>query len=326
MRMTTLSALPYHPSMNAEFDPSKVDAASGKRMSIQDVAKAAGVSMKTVSRVLNHEPNVTDDTREKVEQAVRALNYRPHPSARSLAGNRSYLIALLYNNPSPSYVMEILSGVLHACEASHYNMMLLPLDFDSREMVRAVEGLVLQSRPDGLILTPPVTDDERLLERLEELEIPYASISPRSRRNTIGVSIDEHSASVEMTAHLLALGHRRIAHIKGHFAHGASVWRFNGYREALSTAGIEFDPTLVVEGAFSYESGVACARQLLALSQPPTAIFAANDDMAAGVIRAASEKGLRVPEQLSVCGFDDTPIASQIYHSATSTGNGSDCG
>ncbi len=283
------------------------------RVRIEDVAEAAGVSMKTVSRVLNREPNVREDTRVRVQAAVDALNYKPHPSARSLAGHKSYLVALLYDNPSPNYLMEVIAGVLDACETQQYNMMMCPLDFGSPTFMNAVESMIAHSQPDGLILTPPITDAPALLKRLDELELAYASISPRKQKQCMGVAIDETRAAFDMMQHLVSLGHRRIGHIKGHPEHGASDWRLQGYRDGLQKAGIPFDPDLVVDGEFSFESGVRGAEKLLQLRERPTAIFAANDDMAAGVIGVALRLGLRVPEDVSVCGFDNTPMSLQIY-------------
>lgn len=283
------------------------------RVRIEDVAAEAGVSMKTVSRVLNNEPNVSARTRALVEGAVGRLNYRPHPSARVLAGRRSYLVAMLFDNPSSNYLMEIELGVLDACRSQHYNLMLAPLVYDDKAVVADVESLVVQSRLDGVVLTPPITDDAALLRRLDELGVPYASISAKEDNRRTGVVVDETGAVRAMMAHLVALGHRRIAHVKGHPAHGASGWRLAGYREGLKRAGLRYDPALVVDGEFSYASGHAAANALLDLPRRPTAIFAANDDMAAGAICAIGERGLSVPHDISVCGFDDTPIAHQIY-------------
>lgn len=287
------------------------------RVRIEDVAAEAGVSMKTVSRVLNEEPNVSEATRERVRAVVERLQYRPHPSARVLAGRKSYLVAMLYDNPSSNYLMEVELGVLDACQAQHYNLMLAPLVYDAKDIVSKVESLVLQSRLDGVVLTPPITDDAALLARLDELDIPWSSISPTEANRRIGVVVDERSAVAEMIAHLVSLGHRRIAHIRGHAAHGASAWRYAGYRDGLAQAGIAPDDALEMQGGFSYESGFEATSRLLDLPDPPTAIFAANDDMAAGAIGAVCERGLSVPADVSVCGFDDTPIARHIYPSLT---------
>jgi len=287
------------------------------RVRIEDVAKVAGVSMKTVSRVLNHEPNVSERTRLRVQSAVDKLQYRPLPSARILAGRRSYLVAMLFDNPSNNYLMEIEMGVLDACKSQHYHLMLAPVDYDSRSAVAEVEALVIQLQVDGLVLTPPITDDPLVIARLRELEIPYSSVSAKEENRGIGVMLDERGAVRAMLAHLVGQGHRRIAHITGHPAHGASEWRMAGYRDALEEAGLPYDPSLVVGGEFSYDSGYEATLRLLALPQRPTAIFAANDDMAAGAICAIGEHGLSVPADISVCGFDDTPIARQIYPTLT---------
>lgn len=287
------------------------------RVRLEDVAKAAGVSPKTVSRVLNNEENVRGPTREKVLAAMAAMDYRPHLSARSLASNRSYLVATLYDNPSSNYLTEIQTGVLDACDEHHYSMMVRPLLAESPDFVERVDALILHHRPDGFVLTPPITEHPQLLAHLKERGVPYASVSPVQHEGVIGAFIDEPQAAREMVGHLLSLGHRRIAHVIGHPAHGASGWRLAGYRDALAAAGLPYDPALVVEGDFSFGSGVAAARTLFSLTDRPTAVFAANDDMAAGVIWAAGEHGLAVPRDVSVCGFDDTPISRQIWPTLT---------
>jgi len=289
------------------------------RARIEDVAATAGVSMKTVSRVFNHEPNVREKTRLRVETAARELNYRPNPSARSLAGNRSYLISLVYDDPfaGSSYIMEIIVGMLQACESMRYSAMLRPLEFGSADHVASVENSIAQYRPDGLILVPPFADDLRLLQRLDQLGVPYATISARSNQARIGTILDERKAAAEMIAHVVALGHRRIAHVAGPAPHGGRAWRLAGYRDGLRKAGIAYDETLVVEGGFSFEAGIAGAKRLLDLEHPPTAIFAANDDSACGVMHEAFERGLGIPRDLSVFGFDDTPTSRQVWPALT---------
>jgi LacI family transcriptional regulator len=287
------------------------------RVRLEDVARAAGVSPKTVSRVLNDEANVRQLTRERVRAAMAAMDYRPHPSARSLASNRSFMVATLYDNPSSNYLSEIQAGVLEACDLHHYSMMVRPLLAEAEDFVERVATLISHQRPDGLVLTPPITDHPGLLQWLHEHKVPYASVSPVDCERTIGVTMDEHRAARDMVEHLLSLGHRRIAHVIGHPAHGASGWRLAGYREALEKGGLAYDPSLVVEGDFSFGSGVAAAKELFSLPEAPTAVFAANDDMAAGVIWVAAEHGLSVPKDVSVCGFDDTPISRQIWPALT---------
>jgi LacI family transcriptional regulator len=287
------------------------------RSRIEDVAAAAGVSMKTVSRVLNNEPNVRDEMRQRVMKAVEKLQYRPNLSARSLAGQRSYVIALVYNNPSRNYLMEIQSGMLDACRDSHYNLVLAPVGTPKQRKADDLKVVFEHFAPDGVVLIPPLTDDPTVIEFLEAHGVPFSCIAPKHGAGRIGVMMDETAAVLELMEGLIGQGHRRIGHIKGPPSHGACHWRHKGYKDALRKAGIAFDPELVVQGAFSFESGIEAANALLDLPEPPTAIFAANDDMAAGVIRAACQRGLVVPDDVSVCGFDDTPIARHIYPALT---------
>ena len=290
------------------------------RVRLEDVARAAGVSPKTVSRVLNDEANVKDATRARVRAAMDAMSYRPHPSARSLAGNRSFLVAMLYDNnenPASTYLAEIQDGVLEACDEHRYSMMVRPLRMRSDDLIQRLDVLISDHHPDGVVLTPPITDHAPLLKRLRELGVTYASVSPMKRRGSVGVAMDERKAAQAMVEHLISLGHRRIAHVIGIADHGASRWREAGYRDAMAAAGIKVDPKLVVQGAFTFASGVAAARKLFARKNPPTAVFAANDDMATGVMWAAGEHGLKIPSDLSVCGFDDTPLARQLWPALT---------
>ena len=290
------------------------------RVRLEDVARKAGVSPKTASRVLNDEANVTEATRQRVRAAMEALDYRPLPSARSLAGNRSFVVAMLYDNndnPASTYLAEIQDGVLEACDEHRYSMMVRPLRMRGDDFVRRLDALISDHHPDGVVLTPPITDYEPLLRRLKERNVPYASVSPVQHDGAIGVAMDEQEAARAIVEHLLQLGHRRIAHVVGIAGHGASRWRLAGYRDALAAAGIAEDPALVVQGAFTFSSGVAAAHELFALKDRPTAVFAANDDMATGVMWAAGEYGLKVPHDLSVCGFDDTPLARQLWPALT---------
>lgn len=277
---------------------------------IEDVAAHAGVSTKTVSRFINGRPSVRLKLRARIEASIKELNYVPNASARSLAGNRSHLVALIYDNPSSAsiYVMELIVGVLQACKGTPYNVVLHPLDA-ADDMVARIDIFVAQHRPDALVLVPPHSNNVKLLERLDQLDVRYATISSKSRQSRIDIGFDERKASAEMVEHLVSLGHRRIGHITGLKGHGAQVWRLSGYRDALRKAGIAYDESLVTAGDFAFASGVAGAKMLLDQRDPPTAIFAANDDMACGVMREAYERGLSVPHDLAVCGFDGTPVS-----------------
>lgn len=283
------------------------------RVTMSDVARMVGTSKKTISRVLNNDPNVSESLRQRVQSAVEALNYRPLTSARSLASNRSFMIGLLYDNRSPSYIMEVQAGVLEACEAQHYSMMVQPLVSAAADFVERVEDILTRHQPDGLILMPPITDHPPLLDCLHENGVPFASIAPRQPENCIGVMLREREAAAAMVDHLVSLGHRRIAHILGDPEHGAGIWRLAGYRDGLERAGLKEDPAYMVQGRFSFESGVEAMRQLLALPHRPTAVFAGDDDMAVGAIWAAAEAGVSIPRDMSICGFDDTTMATQVW-------------
>lgn len=288
------------------------------KATINHVAERAGVSIKTVSRVVNNEPNVSPATREKVIKAVKALAYQPNPSARSLAGKRTYVLGLLYDNPSANYVIDVQNGALAASRAQGYDLLIHPCDHRSSTLIHDVTGLLDQSRVDGLILTPPLSDFSPLLKLLSANTIPFVRIAPAADKHLSPyVVTNDRDAAYQMTQRLLALGHRRIGFICGHPDHQAVAGRYQGYCAALRDHGMQVQKEYVVQGFNSFESGDQAARTLLVLKPRPTAIFAANDDMAAGVMMVAHRLGLTIPADLSVAGFDDTPVAHQIWPSLT---------
>ena len=288
------------------------------RVTIDNVAERAGVSIKTVSRVVNGEPNVRPATRDRVEQAIAALEYRPNPSARSLAGNRTYVLGLFYDNPSAHYVMDIQQGVLASCAKAGYDLLIHPCRHEDMATVAEIASLMRQHRMDGAILTPPLSDTLPVVEAIIDAGTPCVRIAPAEYKPLCPfVETNDQDAAFDMTARLLALGHTRIGFIAGHPDHRAVARRHEGYREALAAHGVPYQSTLVAQGFNSFESGRAAAAQLLSLSSTPTAIFASNDDMAAGVIMEAHQRGIIMPAQLSVAGFDDSPVAHQIYPSLT---------
>jgi len=286
-------------------------------VTIADVAAMAGVSIKTVSRVLNREPNVRQTTQERVLDAVKTLDYLPNLSARGLAGRRSHMVGLIYHNPSPNYLFNVLSGLLEACEEAGYGLSMHLGAPDQPDLVRKAKDFARQSRVDGLILMPPVGDVAVLLDALEEMNLPFVRLAPLDGRPGMGVSIDDCRAASQVVEHLLGLGHRRIGFVAGDPTHGASRARHEGYRRALEQAGIAADPELVTQGYFTFESGVAAGHYFCGLSQRPTAVFASNDEMAAGVLQVAHDNGLQVPDDLSIVGFDDTPVSRAVWPAMT---------
>jgi len=293
------------------------------KATITDVAKRAGVSMKTVSRVLNNEPNVAEKTRERVKAIAAELRYSPNLAARGLATSKSYLIALIYDNPSPDYIAHIQRGAIDACREVGYHLVVEPLSLDCAhshgEKVNAVRAVLDRLPVDGVILTPPLTDSEAILEVLAELNIKCVRIAPKNGGDQAFVGMNDEAAAYQMTQHLLTQGHEKIGFIRGHVDHAATSLRHAGYLRAMQEAGISVSDDLIVQGDFSFESGAAAARKLLSADalEKPTAIFASNDDMAAAVISVAGQMGLDVPEQLSVCGFDDTPLARVVWPALT---------
>lgn len=285
-----------------------------ERANIRDVAAHAGVAVKTVSRVLNGHPYVSAETRARVEAAMRALDFRPSVAARILSGAKSNQVALIYDNHSPYYMFQIQTGCWDVCREHGIRLLAQPVDVADPQVGEQVRGLVTETHVDGIILSSPVTDCDPVLRALEAMDIPFVRISPGTNHAlTSSVFMDDAQAADDMTTHLINAGHRRIGFIKGHPNHMASNDRLAGYRRALDRVGIVFDPALVCEGAFDFDSGVRGAGRLLDLPEPPTAIFASNDDMAAGVLAVAHDRGIAVPTRLSVAGFDDTTLARTVW-------------
>lgn len=286
----------------------------GASPTIVDVAREAGVSIKTVSRVLNHEPGVHESTREQVLKVVEALRYRPKQSARSLAGGRSFLIGLLYYDPSAIFVGSVQQGATLRCRELGYHLVVESLHNDAPDLRQQIDRMVLALRPDGMILTPPLCDNPEVLAALRESGTPCVLMSPeRDLRGVPSVRMDDVHAAEEITNLLLSLGHQRIAFIKGPPDQSASGLRYQGFVNALRAHGLEPDPELIQPGQFTFASGRDAAHQLLSRRQRPTAVFASNDDMALGVLAAAQRLGLAVPGELSVAGFDDSPTAALVW-------------
>ncbi len=285
-----------------------------ERANIRDVAARAGVAVKTVSRVLNAHPYVRAETRTRVEEAMRDLGFKPSIAARILAGTRSNQIALIYDNHSPYYMHAIQSGCWTRCQEEGVRLLAQPVDVDDPHVGEQVRGLITETHVEGVILSSPVTDCDAVLRALEGMGVPFVRISPGTNHAlTSSVFMDDAGAADDMTTLLLNAGHRRIGFVRGHPNHMASDDRLRGYARALERVGIALDPALIADGLFDFDSGVAAAATLLALPAPPSAIFAANDDMAAGVLAQAHGAGIDVPGALSVTGFDDTVLARSVW-------------
>ena len=303
-------------------DATRADAvppASGRRPTIKDVAREAGVSFKTVSRVMNGDTHVNESMREAVEAAMAALDYRPHRAARALRSSRTFAIALLAGSQAvpaegertefPEYLGEVIAGCARACRPAGFHLVLELLAYGDRRRAQAAAAALLDDlAPDGVVLTPPLCDLPWLLDILERRAIPFARLMPGAAPgHGLCFTVDDFAATRALTERLLSAGHRRLGFIAGPPDHLAARARREGFEAAL--ADCPGATARIGEGDFFLASGEREAAQLLAGADRPTALFAANDSMAAGALRAAVALGLRVPQDLAVAGFDDSFIA-----------------
>jgi LacI family transcriptional regulator len=289
-------------------------------VTIYDVAARAEVSIKTVSRVMNNEPNVRQAMRDKVLEAAGALGYAPNLSARSLAGSRSFLIAVFVDasltldhwrsEGGSDYLQRIQLGATVETRDAGYHLLVELIDHDGPKVRQEVGALLAALKPDGVILTPPSCDNAVVLELLDKAGTPYVRLGPEKPEG-LGprVHMDDVAAAREMTEHLAALGHQRIGFIIGDKRYGASQARREGYVAAMQARDLTIDNAWIRQGDFTFESGRKATAALLALEPRPTAIFASSDEMALGALAAAVEAGLSVPGDVSVAGFDDSPVS-----------------
>jgi len=287
---------------------------SRQAVTISSVADAAGVSPMTVSHVLNGTKSVREATRAAVMKAVEELGYVPNAAARSLASARSTRIGIVYRNAQNAFLSAMLVGALNAAARAGVQIIIRKCDdLSASAAMEAVSGLV-RSGANAILFAPPYNEMLSGTAALTKLNVPMAAIAcgrPLADMDTVGV--DEKAAAQAMTEHLLDKGYKRIGFVMGASIHSGSKARFEGYGAALAARGVGIDPALIAMGDFSFESGLSAGSSLLDLPEPPDAIFASNDDMAAGVILSAHRRGLRIPQDVAVAGFDDAPIAVKIW-------------
>ena len=286
------------------------------RVTASDVAALAGVSPMTVSRVINGERSVRESTRAAVEKAIKQLGYSPNKAARSLASASQMKIGLLSIHPNSTYLGAILLGALEQARQSDTQVVIIEYEPESdlQKLIRSIR----QGDLDGLLVAPPVADDPAFMTRLKKAVTALVTIGTQNlEMGFSSVFVDDYKASRAMARHIVELGHQRIGFIKGGVQHLSSRMREDGYRDALTEAGIDVDEALIVQGDYSYRSGLGATDALLSLKPPPTAIFASNDDMAAAAISTAHRYHIEVPEGLTVCGFDDTTLATTVWPEIT---------
>ncbi|MGC6471585.1 MAG: LacI family DNA-binding transcriptional regulator [Parvibaculales bacterium] len=287
------------------------------KVTVKEVAAHAGVSLKTASRVLNNSPNVRPEKREAVLQAAKELNFRPNLSARQLASNRSFVLVHFYDNANTDYISTIYQGMLKACNRRGYYAVAEPLAHDKPYAQTILEYAAMFSI-DGVVLSPPACDDRDLLKDLTENGIHYVLISPKSPdEDDPCVFVNEQAASEKITEHLIRLGHSKIAYLGGPPEHMAAVKREMGYRGAIERLLTENEAGHVEAGDFSMQSGHQAYEKIMVANPDTTAIFAANDEMAFGLIMAALNSGKKVPDDISIAGYDNSRLAAVFWPSLT---------
>ncbi len=284
------------------------------RSTIDDVASLAEVSIKTVSRVVNGEPNVRQSTKDRVELAIKELNYQPSQSARSLAGSRSYLIGLIYDSPTVNLVIDLQIGAVGNLKASGYGVLAHPCNAKSGDLIDEILAFIREYRIDGMILPPPLCDIDSLTKLLVKQNIPYVAISPmKNKKNIPAVYFNDRTAVKKLTKHLIELGHQDIAFISGDLRHLASHEREAGFRESILENNIRVSKNFIVQGDYTFDAGKAAVKKLLDLKKIPTAIVCSNDEMAYGAMHGAYEMGVSLPMDLTITGFDDSPVSKYVW-------------
>ena len=285
-----------------------------RRATINDVAELAGVSNKTVSRVINDSPLVQENTRKAIHAVIESINYRPNLQARGLVSRRSYLVGLIYDNPNPQYVVNMQQGILDGLRGTGCELVVHPCDRKNASFVDDARCFIDRQNLYGVILTPSVSEDERIAEILREIDCRYIRIASVSLdREDRMIVTNDRVGGREAAIHLIELGHTRIAFLSGRRSFRSAFERRAGFEEALKEHGIALPPEYVLQGDYTFESGLVKGGELLDLSPMPTAVFAANDEMAAGVLQALRVAGQEAPASLSVVGFDDFEIATRIW-------------
>lgn len=293
---------------------------TGRKPTIDDVALRSGVGRTTVSRVLNGGPNVRDEVRRRVLEAVEALNYRVNPQARSLAGGGSGVLALILASdfdaePNSFYASALELGAVRECLTLGFQLITRHVVQGDGAAVAQILDIAVKQRCQGVILTPPFSDDVELIEQLRGQGVQLAAISPGGAAKTLvdGVGVDDEAGGHDIALCLLERGHRRLGYIGGIRGHLSAERRLEGVRRALDEAGVPQEALLTERGDFTFRSGGLMAARLLDHASPPSAVICANDDMAAGALSLAHARGLQVPGDLSISGFDDTPVSAIVW-------------
>ena len=281
---------------------------------INDVARLAGVSKKTVSRVINRSALLNDATRQKIEAVIAELGYVPNPQARALALRRNFLLGLIHDNPNAQMVLNFQEGVLDAIRTTEFALVVRPVDRHSPALFDDIRHFIEQQRLSGVMILPPLSENDALAALVEELGCGYVRMGSAPLDDPAHlVQSNDRQAVRAAVDHLIDQGHSHIGLVAGPDGFRSARERQEGWRDALSERGLPCGPELVARGNYTFETGREAGAALLEAAEPPSAIFASNDVMAAGVLYAARERGMDVPQDLSIVGFDDTAIAATIW-------------
>lgn len=283
---------------------------------IKSVAEMAGVSIKTVSRVINKEGTVKPDTLQRVEEAIKALKYTPNKAARDLASKGASVLGYVYDNPNAYYIIDMQKGILDVCRKNNFELLIHPCDASSKNIAKELVDMVDTAQLAGLILSPPLSEMPEVLSELDQNQISYVRILSGDGpfpSSLPYVLVNDFKAAYDITEHLISQGHKNIAFIAGEETHKSTIERLNGYKAALEKAGIAIDESLIIKGTYSFETGVKSSETLLAMSPHPTAVFACNDEIAAGTLFGARMKGVEVPQELAIAGFENSPFSRQTF-------------
>ncbi|MFO1014898.1 MAG: LacI family DNA-binding transcriptional regulator [Caulobacteraceae bacterium] len=285
-----------------------------RRPTINDIARIAGVSKKTVSRVINDSPSVQQETRERIEAVIAETGYTPDPQARGLAFRRSFLIGLIYDNPNPQYVVNMQLGLLDSMRGSGFELVVHPCDRQSPTFLADIRSFVERQKLYGVVLTPSVSEDDGVAAMLTEIGCAYVRIASVELDDPAHMIVSyDRQGGEQAAAYLAELGHRDVAFISGPPTFRSSHERLAGFKSGLAARGIPLPPGRIAQGAYTFESGIAAGEILLKQSPRPTAIFAGNDEMAVGALQAARNLGLAVPGDISLIGYDDFEIAARVW-------------
>ena len=307
--------------MAQQVTPPETPSKSGRRrrqtVTIKHVAADAGVSLQTVSRVINNDPNVRPQMRNRIQASIDRLGYVPSLAARRMSGSRSYIILALNDRDRTiadwnarqgvDWVDQMLLGGMLKCSELGYRMMIELVDTHNDHVERELRATIAALQPDGVVLTPPHSENALITDLLAHQHISFARIGSVTPGPGIRLTMDDYRAAQLATEHLIGLGHRRIGFVGGSKEYALSAWRVDGWRATMRAAGYD-SSELFAQGDFSFGSGYHAARKLLGLKRPVTAIIASNDQMTLASLEVARELGMGVPDDLSLVSFDDSPI------------------